>query len=155
VNCGNNVLFCSSAYSGGSQAVQLNDENGTVTPKQLWYTRKLRVHHGDAVCVDDHIYGASGDFGGNLFVCLGLKTGEPGWRERMPRANCVYADGKLLILDEDGNLMLVKATPEKYDCLAKCELLKKVAWTVPTLVDTTLYVRDRDTIMALDLGKKG
>jgi hypothetical protein len=29
--------------------------------------------------------------------------------------------------------------------------MKNLAWTVPTLVGTKLYVRDRQTIMALDL----
>jgi hypothetical protein len=36
--------------------------------------------------------------------------------------------------------------------LAKVELLKQNAWTVPTLVGTRLFVRDRKTIMGLELG---
>jgi hypothetical protein len=33
------------------------------------------------------------------------------------------------------------------------QLLHKPAWTAPTIVGRTLYVRDTATIMALDLGK--
>jgi len=35
---------------------------------------------------------------------------------------------------------------------AKAPVMKQVAWTVPTLSGTRLYLRDRGTIMALDLG---
>ena len=42
-------------------------------------------------------------------------------------------------------------TPEGLKLHSKVELLKSNAWTVPTLAGTRLYVRDRRTIMALDL----
>src|SRR4029079_8810419 len=37
---------------------------------------------------------------------------------------------------------------------AKSQILRERAWTVPTLSGTTLYVRDRHQITALDLGRK-
>lgn len=36
--------------------------------------------------------------------------------------------------------------------LAKAQIRKNVAWTVPTLVGTKLYLRDRRTITTLELG---
>ena len=36
--------------------------------------------------------------------------------------------------------------------LARVELLDDVAWTVPTIVGKTIYVRDKQGISALDLG---
>jgi hypothetical protein len=36
---------------------------------------------------------------------------------------------------------------------AKAQILHERAWTVPTLIGTTLYVRDRHQIMALNLGR--
>ena len=36
---------------------------------------------------------------------------------------------------------------------AKAQILGGRAWTAPTLSGTTLYVRDRRQIVALDLGK--
>jgi hypothetical protein len=48
--------------------------------------------------------------------------------------------------------MLATASPAGLKVQAKVELLKDNAWTAPTLVGTKLYVRDRKTIMALELG---
>ena len=56
------------------------------------------------------------------------------------------------MIDEDGALALATATPQKFSLLAQAPLLKRIAWTPPTLVGTRLYVRDRKTIVALDLG---
>ena len=56
------------------------------------------------------------------------------------------------ILDEDGNLALATATPEGLTIHSKCKIAERYSWAAPTLVGTTLYVRDRQHIMALDVG---
>jgi hypothetical protein len=63
----------------------------------------------------------------------------------------LLAEGKLIILDEDGNLALATATPTEFKVISKVSVMKNLAWTAPTLVGTKLYLRDRHTIMALDL----
>ncbi|MBS1791370.1 MAG: hypothetical protein JST85_26905 [Acidobacteria bacterium] len=42
----------------------------------------------------------------------------------------------------------------EFRVLAKAPLLERIAWTVPTLSGTRLYVRDRRSLMALDLAAK-
>jgi hypothetical protein len=64
----------------------------------------------------------------------------------------IAADGKLIVLDEDGKLYLTTATPEDLVVHSEVELFDQVAWTVPTVVGKTLYVRDKEKILALDLG---
>ena len=86
-------------------------------------------------------------------TAINIRTGEVGWRERgFAKANCVEADGKLVILAEDGMLYLTSVTPEKLVVHAEMQLLDRVAWTVPTIVGTTMYVRDKKQILAVDLG---
>ena len=86
-------------------------------------------------------------------AAINIKTGEIAWRKRgFAKANCVYADGKLIILDEDGMLYLTTASPEDLTVHSQVELLDKVAWTAPTIVGKRLYVRDKSKIVALDLG---
>jgi hypothetical protein len=122
-------------------------------PEELWYSRKMRLHHGNAVRIGDYIYGSSGDFGPAFFMAMNIKTGKVAWRERgFKKATCVYADGKLIILDEDGELTLATATPGGLTVHAKCKVAERYAWAAPTLVGKTLYIRDRQHIMALDLG---
>ena len=66
----------------------------------------------------------------------------------------VYADGKLIILDEDGELGIARATPESFQVLSRASILKRISWTPPTLVGTRLYVRDRGNATALELGQQ-
>ena len=147
-----NLLFISSAYSGGSRVLKLTQKDGKTTVEELWFHRRMRLHHGTAIRIGDYVYGSSGDFGPAFFAAVNVKTGEIAYQDRsFPKSNLVLADGKLIILDEDGNLALANATPTELKVISKVSVLKNLAWTVPTLVGTKLYLRDRRTITALDL----
>ncbi len=148
-----NLIFFSSAYDAGSRVVKLAKEEGKIVPQQLWFSRKMRVHHGNVIRIGDYVYGSSGDFGPAFFMGININTGEVAWRERgFKKATCVYGDGKLILLDEDGRLALVTVTPEGMTVHSQCKVTERLSWTAPTLVGKTLYVRDRKHIMALDLG---
>jgi hypothetical protein len=85
-------------------------------------------------------------------MAIELKTGKPAWRDRtFAKANVLLADGKLVILDEQGTLAIATATPEKLEVLAQAKVLEEKAWTAPTLVGTRMYLRDNHTLKALDL----
>ncbi|HJT26156.1 MAG TPA: PQQ-binding-like beta-propeller repeat protein [Pyrinomonadaceae bacterium] len=147
-----NLLFISSAYSGGSRVLKLTQKDGKTTAEELWFHRRMRVHHGTAIRIGDYVYGSSGDFGPAFFAAVNVKTGEIAYQDRtFPKSNLLLADGKLIILDEDGNLALATATSSALKVISKVSVLKNLAWTVPTLVGTKLYLRDRRTITALDL----
>ena len=51
---------------------------------------------------------------------------------RFVKAQLLAADGKPIVLDEDGDLGLGIASPEKFQAVAKWPLLASVAWTPPT-----------------------
>jgi outer membrane protein assembly factor BamB len=147
------VVFVSAAYGGGSRAVKLTQADGKTAAKELWYTKKMQIHHGNAIRIGDYVYGSSGSFGPAFFTAINVKTGEFGWKKRgISKATCLYADGKMIILDEDGNLYLTTVTPDYIEIHSKVQLCEKQSWTVPTLVGKTLFVRDRHTVRALDLG---
>jgi outer membrane protein assembly factor BamB len=147
-----NILVVSSAYSGGSRALQLNQAGGKTTVKELWASRRMRVHHGTMIRLGDLLFGSSGDFGPAPMTAVDVRTGNTVWQDRtFPKANFVYADGKVILLDEDGVLALVTFSPQGMKVISKANILTNLAWTPPTLAGTKLYVRDRKTIIALDL----
>ena len=75
------------------------------------------------------------------------------WQDRaFSRAQLLYADGKLVILDEDGTLGLATVSPQGLQVLAKASILENLSWTPPTLVGTKLFARDRKNIVAFELG---
>ncbi len=150
---GKDLLFMSSAYSGGSRGARLTRDGSRTVARELWYTRKMRVLFGSVVAIGDYAYGSSGDFGPTLLVGINMKTGKIAWRKRgFKRATCVLADGKVIILDEDGQLALTTPTPDDLTIHSKCDIGASQAWATPTIAGTTLYVRDRKHIMAFELG---
>lgn len=148
-----NLLFVSSGYNGGSRVIKLSRAGDKTIVEELWAHRLMRIHFTNAIRVGDFLYGSSGDFGPAPFTAINVKTGNILWRHRsFPRASFLFADGRFIILDEDGHLLLATATPEGLTVTSKVELLGSQSWTVPTLSGTRLYLRDRKNIMALELG---
>jgi outer membrane protein assembly factor BamB len=151
---GDDILFVSSAYKAGSRAIRLVQEGDATLTEELWFTNRTRFMFLNALRLGDYVYGTSGDFGPAFLTALELKTGRQAWQHRgFGRASLIYADGKAIIMDEDGDLALAKLTPEGVTILSEAKkVFDTVSWTVPTLVETTLYARDREKIVALDLG---
>lgn len=148
-----NLLFLSSAYNGGSRVLKLTRQEGKTTATEVWFHRRVRVHHGTIIRVGDYVYGSSGDFGPAFLTAVDVKTGKVAWQDRsFSKTNLLYADSKFIILDEDGNLALATITPEGIKVHSKVEMMAKTSWTVPTLAGTRLYLRDRKTIKAIELG---
>ena len=149
-----NLLFLSSAYNAGSRVLELHQRDGKTTVAERWFSRRMRVHFGSIIRLDDHVYASSGDFGPAFLMAVDIKTGDVKWQERaFSKAQLLYADGKFILLDEDGQLGLASMSPTGLTVLAKTPVLQNISWTPPTLVGTTLYARDRRTAMALDLGR--
>lgn len=147
-------VFCTAGYGGGSRLFELKFENDGYTLTELWHYRKMQVAHGTAVHVDGAVYGSShGSFGPAFLMAIDLKTGKPLWRKRgLAKANVLYADGKLIILDETGTLALAKADRDGVEICSTVKVLEELSWTAPTLVGTRLYLRDHHHILCLDLG---
>jgi len=147
------LLFASAAYSSGSRALDLRHAGGKTTVAEKWFNNRMRVHIGTVIRLGDYAYGSSGDFGPAFLSAVDMKTGRIVWQDRsFSRAQLLYADGKVILLDEDGNLGLATVAPDGVKVLARASVLQNLAWTPPTLAGTTLYLRDRKTIAAYNLG---
>ncbi|HZM91989.1 MAG TPA: PQQ-binding-like beta-propeller repeat protein [Vicinamibacterales bacterium] len=146
------LLFVSSAYGTGSRALELRQKGGKTAVVEKWASRRMRVHIGTVIRIGDYAYGSSGDFGPAVISAVDMKTGTIAWQDRsFSRAQLLLADGKLVVLDEDGTLGLATVSPQGLKVLARANVLTNLAWTPPTLVGTSLYVRDRKTMAAFDL----
>ena len=151
-NPADNILFFSGAYQGGSRALELHSAGGTTTIKELWFHRQMRVHHSNLLRIGDYVYAPNGDFGGTFYMCTNIKTGEIVWRERaMVRANGLMVGTQPLLLDEDGSLHLVELSPKGLKVKSSFKVLENLAWTPPSIAGTRLFLRDRKSMVALDL----
>jgi hypothetical protein len=111
------------------------------------------------------------------FRCIEFHTGEVRWsrgdsqrRRRWPRrdavplvgeptappghANFLVADGKLLLLNDTGELILARATPERYDELGRATVLPgEICWTAPALHRGCVFVRNHREVACIYVGR--
>lgn len=150
-----NILFITSAYNQGSRALRLTRTGAATHVEELWFTRRFRLMFSNAIRLGHHIYGTSGDFGPAFLGAVDVNTGEIAWQARgFGRSSLLHADGKVIILDEDGRLSLTRLSPRGHEVLAQAQIFGGTAWTVPTLVGTTLFARNRQQMVALELGRR-
>jgi outer membrane protein assembly factor BamB len=149
-----NLLFVSSEYDGGSKVIELHRDGQQTKATELWSSPRLRLHHGNAMWIDNTIYFSSGGKGSQAILsAVDVRSGTIHWQQRsIQKATFVWADGKLITLDQDGNLMIAHPSPQEFKISAQAALLTNLSWTPPVLVGTRLYIRDRRNMMAVDLG---
>jgi outer membrane protein assembly factor BamB len=149
-----NLLFVSSEYNAGAKVIELTRSGLRTTAKELWSSNRLRLHHGNAIRIGDTIYFSNGGKGSQaILTAVDVRTGTIHWQQRtIEKATFVWADHKLITLDQDGTLIIAYPTPKEFKITAKAPLLSRLSWTPPALVGTRLYIRDRKTMMSVDLG---
>lgn len=149
-----NLLFVSAEYDAGAKMIELKREGNAVTAAELWNNIRLRLHHGNAMRIGDTIYFSSGGKGSQAILsAVDARSGKIHWQERsIQKATFVWADDKLITLDQDGNLMIAHPSPAGFKISATASLLTNLSWSPPTLVGTKLYIRDRKSLMAVELG---
>ena len=100
---------------------------------------------------------------GNLYTvettklsCLDMNTGDIKWTQKgLGNGTLLIANGKLIILGEQGELILAEASPTAYKELARAQIFGPNCWTVPVLAGGLLYCRNsRGDAVCLDLRVK-
>ncbi len=155
VRCDESHVWAASQFAaGGGRLLQVTPGEGVYSVAEVWFTPKLRATHSTFIHLGDYLYGSIGGNDVSFFAAIDWRTGKIGWRQRgLHKALCLYADEKVIALDETGVLTIVKIAPSGLTVLDSAQITEAVSWTVPTLVSTTLFVRDRKNIMALNLAR--
>ncbi len=150
---GKDLLLYLSTSQG--RLMRLIQKNGKVTTEDVWVNKKLNVHVSAPIWADDILVAPKGGQASTHILGADPRTGERLWVERgFAESMLLHADGKVILLDEKGQLVLAKASA---DGLAVQSSWNLPGWsgplhTPPTLVGKTLYVRDRKNLLAFDLG---
>jgi outer membrane protein assembly factor BamB len=149
-----NILFVSAEYNAGAKVIKLERDGQQTRAIELWSSNRLRLHHGNAMLVDGVFYFSSGGKGSQAILsAVDAQSGRIYWQQRsIQKATFVWADQKLITLDEDGNLMIAHPSREGFRISATAPLLSRLSWSPPALVGSRLYIRDRRDLMCVDLG---
>jgi outer membrane protein assembly factor BamB len=148
-------VFTTSGYDNGGAMLQLSPDGRTA--KRIWTTKTLDTQHGHVVLIDGYLYGStwtSNNGGG--WACIRWADGEVMYDVEWNRNKgaMIYAEGMLYCYDEnDGDLAMVRATPESFDIVSSFKVTKGEGkfWAHPSISDGRLYVRHGDWLMVYDI----
>ncbi len=153
------LVFASSAYGAGGGAVKLVKEaSGEIKPEEVYSTNQMQNHHGGMIVVDGCLYGANGGNGGGFLGCLDFQTGETLWRDRnAPKGSLAFAGGRLYLRDENGALLLIEPSREKFlerGRFDQPDRSSSPAWAHPVVANGKLYIRDQGLLLCYDIESK-
>ncbi len=157
-------LMVARPFQSGAECFRLHKEESTptLTMTTAWYNRKFSNDTASSLLIDGHIYGfdlrdvqakAHRPSRGQ-FRCLDLGSGEILWStDQIGHATLIVAEGKLILLNDRGELLLARATPDRYEELARTQVFSdEICWTAPTLHQGRLYLRSPSKVACLYLG---
>jgi len=153
-------VFAASAYGQGGGLVKLSRAaGGGVQADEVYFTNKMQNHHGGMILTGGTLYGANGGNSGGYLLSLDFDTGEVNWDQRAegrhaPKGSVAFADGRLYYRTEEGTMLLVEPSPERYIERGRFEQPDrsgKPAWAHPVIANGKLYLRDQDVLLAYDI----
>ena len=148
-------VYSSTGRGGGALIKIVPAANqGEFKVEEVWSGPKYPKAIGGAVLVDGHLYG-TGEGG---LMCVELKSGELKWQARsIGAASITYADGRLYLSGENGEVALADASPEKYVEQGRFtppnqpERGKSKAWEYPVIANGRLYIRDLNRLWCYEV----
>ena len=143
-------VFLSSSY--GTGAILLN-VNGAALEKVWSSDDALSNHYATSVYKDGYLYGFHGrqEYGQEL-RCVEWETGKVLWSEPGMKAGTVTLVGdRLLVLRENGELILAEASPAGFKSIARAKILDGVVRAYPAIADGLLYARNGQRLICVDL----
>ncbi len=141
-------IFISTGYNHGSAMLKVVLRGGKPAVEEMWLIKNMQNHFNTSVLHDGHIYG----FDNAVLKCIDATTGEDKWQKSgFGKGTLILADGHLIVLSERGRLILVQATPAEYKQISAVEALKGKCWTMPTLANGKLYLRNQKEVVCVDL----
>jgi len=132
-------VLTSSGYGVGCALHHVRrDEQGAFHADEQWKTFALKAKFANYVHHDGFVYGL--DEG--ILVCVDPQDGSRRWKGgRYGHGQLILVDDVLLISEEQGDLLLVEATPEEHRELASFTAFDEKQWNTPALAFPYLLVR--------------
>ena len=143
-------VLMSAGESSGVRRVAISHGPDRWTAEERWTSFRLKPYFNDFVIHKGHAYG----FDGRILASIDLNAGERKWKGgRYGHGQLVLLPDQdlLLVLSEEGELALVKATPGKFTELAKFPAITGKTWNHPVLAGDILLVRNGQEMAAFRL----
>lgn len=145
-------VFISTSYDRGGALLRIGGSKTNQTVEEVWLTKGMKNHFNSSVQYKGYLYG----FDNAQLKCMDVANGETKWTKGgFGKGSLMLADGQLIVLSERGLLVLVEATPDEYREKASAQVLEGKCWTMPTLVNGKLYLRNQKELICLNMKAAG
>jgi len=150
------VLVAGGDAMGGTGIHRLAVAHGPAgwTASERWISKGLKPYFSDFVVHRGRAFG----FDGSILACIDLADGTRRWKGgRYGHGQLLLLPDQdlLLVLSEEGELVLVKATPDTFTEVARVPAVEGKTWNHPVLVGDVLLVRNDQEMVAFRLSLAG
>ncbi len=152
-------IVVGSSVTAGSIGVKLLPTDGSYKPETMWKNDKLTCYFSTPVVVGDYLYmmnGVASLTNASITLrCVETKSGKVMWEK--PKVGKYHAalirtgNGKLLMLDDNGFLVLLEPSEKEYKEIARAKVCGPT-WAHPALVGNKVYLRDEKELICISLG---
>jgi outer membrane protein assembly factor BamB len=150
---GDILIVAGDAMTGiGMRRITVKRAAGEWTIEERWTSRGLKPFYNDFVVHKEHAYG----FDGSILACINLADGSRTWKGgRYGHGQMVLLPEQdlLVVVSEDGEIVLVNATPDRFTEVARFKAIEGKTWNHPVLVGDVLLVRNSEEMAAFRLAR--
>ncbi len=147
---GENRLFLSSGYGTGAAVIEVSRADGRFSVREVWRNIRMKNQFSSSLLHQGSIYGLDE----SILACVDAATGDLKWKGgRYGYGQTVLASGHVIVLAENGDLALVRATPERHEEIVRFPALEGKTWNHPALAGGYLVIRNIAEMAAFDLRK--
>jgi outer membrane protein assembly factor BamB len=145
-------IFVSAEYGPGAGVVRFDGSKLT----DVWSSDEvLSNHYATSVYSGGYLYGFHGrqEFG-QSFRAVEFQTGKVRWsQDRFGAGSVTLAGNRLVIVRENGEMVLAAASPDGFTAVARAQILPPTVRAYPAIAGGMVYVRNDNTLVCLDLRK--
>ncbi len=143
-------VLLSSAQGPGAALLEISESGETYTARAVWQNNRMKNKFNSSVLYQGYIYGLDD----TILACLDAKTGELKWKGgRYGYGQLLLAGGYLVVVTEQGELVLVRATPQGHQELARFSAIEGRTWNIPAIDNGLLLVRNASEMACFRLGR--
>ncbi len=141
-------FFISAGYGKGAALVEIAGNGGKLEARKIWENNNMKNKFNSSVIHNGYAYGL--DEG--ILTCIEVQSGDRKWKGgRYGYGQIILASDHLIIISEQGELALVKATPDKYEEVTKFQALQGKTWNYPAIAGGRLLVRNGNEMACFNI----
>lgn len=153
VPCGDGRWLVSAGYGVGAHLLKVRAFQEPAFESVWEKQRTLDCHYSTPIFHEGHVYGFHGrQEMGQTLRCVELATGKVCWESpQIPGGTLLLAGDRLLVVTEQGELWVVKATPAAFDQILNAQILRSSHRSHAAFANGVLYARDNEKLVAVRL----